>query len=313
MSSLAQRWMGQGNVVKGSYTFSERAAGYIDITRPVLTLMGALGVGAAAALAFGGFPAWNQCLTGFIAALLAFAGIHTFNDYTDSRRDIACWPGRPIPGRRLTSTQALLLALGTFSASLIMIWFLFNPVCFFVSLISIVLGCLYSAYLRDRVGYLVLPFIEGSLWLCGWTAFSPETLFTSWVPWVLYLFSASWQAGHIMIYSPLHPIRHVKGVKLTQVPAFFVTTSPEAATILGVIFLIITLGIGLFMGFYLNLGLIFLIPVAIMGLFALMVSVKFMNDVENFGKGIKAFTVVTYFMTVARVCILISVLISFLS
>jgi len=115
-----------------------------------------------------------------------------------------------------------------------------------------------------------------------------------------------------MIYSPLHPIRHVKGAKLTQVPAFFVTTSPKTATIIGVIFLIITIGIGLFLGFYINLGIVYLIPVAVMGLFALIVSIKFMNDPENFLKGIKAFSIVTYFMTTARVFILISVVISVL-
>jgi len=313
MSSLAQRWMGQGNTVKESYTGREKAAGFINITRPILTIMGALGVGAAAALAFGGFPSWDKCLVGFIAALLAFSGIHSFNDYADSRRDVACWPGRPVPSRRLTSRQALVVALTTYIASLIIVWFFFNTTCFVVSLISIVMGSLYSAYLRDRVGYLVLPFIEGSLWLCGWTAFSPETLFTSWVPWTLYLFSAAWQAGHIMIYSPLHPIRHVKGAKLTQVPAFFVTTSPQTAIILGVSFLIVSIGLAIFSGFFINLGLVYIIPVAVMGLFALIVSFQFMNDSENFGKGIKAFTVVTYFMTTARVFILISVLISVLS
>lgn len=308
MSTLAQRWMGQGNTVKENYKFNEKAAGFIDITRPILSIMGAFGVAAAAALAYGGFPAWNQCLVGFIAALFAFAGIHSFNDFADTRRDVVCWPGRPIPSHRLASKQALLLAILTFSASLTIVWFLFNPVCFTVSLISIVLGCLYSAYLRDRVGYLVLPFIEGSLWLCGWTAFSPNTLFTSWLPWVLYLFSAAWQAGHIMIYSPLHPIRHVKGVKLTQVPAFFITTSPKTATVLGVIFLCISIALGIFLGFFADLGLIYIIPVCIMGIIALMVSVKFMNDAENFGKGIKAFTFVTYFMTVARIFMLISIL-----
>jgi heme O synthase-like polyprenyltransferase len=174
------------------------------------------------------------------------------------------------------------------------------------------LGCLYSAYLRDKVGYLVLPFIEGSLWLCGWTAFSPQTLFTSWVPWVLYLFSFAWQAGHIMIYSPLHPVRHVKGAKLTQVPAFFATTSPLTAIIIGVIFLVITMAIGLFSGFYIDLGMVYVIPVAIMGLFALTVSFNYLRDSENFAKGIKAFTIVTYFMTTARVFILISVFLSVL-
>jgi 4-hydroxybenzoate polyprenyltransferase len=192
---------------------------------------------------------------------------------------------------------------------MVLVWLFFNPVCFIISVISIILGCLYSAYLRDRVGYLVLPPIQGVLWLCGWSAFSPDTLFTSWMPGVLYIFSASWQAGHIMIYSPLHPVRKFKGSKLTQVPALFVTTSPRTAALLGFIFLVIALGTGIFLGFFADLGLIYLIPVIIMGIFTLFVSYPFINDSENFGRGIRAFTVATYFMLIVRVFILISVFI----
>jgi heme o synthase len=311
MSTLAQRWMGQGNIVKASYTPCEKLAGFVDITRPVLTTMGALGVAAAAAMAYGGFPIWSKCLIGFVAALFAFAGIHSFNDFFDRRRDVVCWPGRPIPSHRLASKQALLLAIMTFATSLAMVWVFFNPVCFTVSAIAIVLGCLYSAYLRDMVGYLVLPPIEGMLWLCGWTAFSPATLFTSWLPWILWLFSAAWQAGHIMVYSPLHPISNIKGVKLTQVPALLVKTSPQTATILGFIFLCVTLGLGIFLGVYGNLGLLYLVPVFIMGIIMLAVSYRFMRDAENFGKGIKAFTYATYLMLVARVFILLSILLIF--
>ena len=308
MATLAQRWTGQGNVVKESYTLSEKLAGLVDITRPVLTTMGALGVSAAAAMAYGGFPVWSKCLAGFIAAIFAFAGIHSFNDFVDRRRDVVCWPGRPLPSHRLASKQALLLAISTFTVSMAILWVFFNPVCFAVSGIAIVSGCLYSAYLRDKVGYLVLPPIEGMLWLCGWTAFSPDTLFHSWMPWTLWLFSAAWQAGHIMVYSPLHPISHIKGVKLTQVPALFVKTSPQTAAVLGFIFLWIAFGLGIFLGIYGNLGLIYLVPVCIMGIITLTVSYSFMRDAENFGKGIKAFTCATYFMLVARVFILLSIL-----
>jgi 4-hydroxybenzoate polyprenyltransferase len=309
MPTLAQRWMGRGNTVKPEYSLSEKAAGFLDITRPILTVTGALGVSAAAALAYGGFPPWQQCVLGFLAALLAYGGIHTFNDFADSRRDIGCWPGRPIPSHRLTARQSLWFALLCFAVALGIIAWQFNWTCLVVCVIAIGLSCLYSAYLRDRVGYLSLPFIVGTLWLCGWSAFSPASLFSSWEPWVLYLFSVAWQAGHIMIYSPLHPIRRVNNIKLTQVPAFLVTTSPHAAVLLGVIFLVITFGLGLFVGFFLNLGLIYLIPVGVMGLIALYFSWRFLPDSENFAKGIRAFTIVTYYMTLARVCILLSLLI----
>jgi 4-hydroxybenzoate polyprenyltransferase len=307
MSTITQRWMGQGNTIKGIYSTGEKMAGWVDITRPILTIMGALGVASAAALANRGFPSWDLALTGFLAALFAFAGIHTFNDYIDTRRDASCWPGRPIPGHRLTSRQALLLAIVAFIVSLAIIWVFFNPLCFIISVISVVLGCLYSAWLRDNVGYLVLPPIQSLLWLCGWTAFSPSTLFASWIPWVLYLFSIAWQSGHIMIYSPLHPIRKVKESKLTQVPAFFVKTTPRAAAIWGFIFLWLAVGMGIFMGFYTGLGLIVVIPVCIMGVFSLVSSYQFMRQAENFSKGIKSFQSATYFMLVTRVFILTGV------
>jgi 4-hydroxybenzoate polyprenyltransferase len=311
MASITQRWMGRGNIVKENYTFSDRLAGAFDITRPILSTMGALGVAGAAALAYGGFPAWYYCLVGVIAALLAFAGIHAFNDFVDKQRDVVCWPGRPIPSRRLAPRQALLLALGSFAVGLVIVWFAFNPICFTVSAVAIGLSCLYSGYLRDRVGYLVLPPIEGMLWLCGWTAFSPDTLLISWAPWVLWAFSVAWQAGHIMVYSPLHPIQHVKGVKLTQVPAFIKKTSPQAATIIGFIFLCLAVAIGIYLGFYFDLGLLYILPTTMMALTALAISYRFMRDPENFVKGIQAFSFATYFMLVARVFILFSIFLFF--
>jgi 4-hydroxybenzoate polyprenyltransferase len=311
MASITQRWMGRGNIVKESYTVGDRLAGFLDITRPILSIMGALGVASAAALAYGGFPVWNQCLVGVIAALLAFSGIHTFNDYIDQRRDVVCWPGRPIPSRRLAPRQGLFLALGSFTIALIIIWFAFNPICFAISVVSLGLGCLYSSYLRDRVGYLILPPIQSMLWLCGWAAFSPDTLFSSWSPWVLWTFSVSWQAGHIMVYSPLHPIQHIKGAKVTQVPAFIKRTSPQAAAILGFIFLCLAAVLSIYLGIYFDLGIIYLIPAALMALIVLGISFRFMRDPENFGKGIQAFSFATYFMLVARVFILLSVFLFF--
>jgi 4-hydroxybenzoate polyprenyltransferase len=311
VASIVQRWMGQGNVIRPSYKRSERLAGLLDVTRPILTVMGALGVASAAALANHGIPQWTQCVAGIVAALLAYAGIHAFNDYIDTRRDAECWPGRPIPSRRLTSLSVLVLALVSFIISLFLIWLFFNPVCLLVSGISLVLGCLYSAVLRDRIGYLILPVIQGTLWLCGWSAFSPETLFTSWTPWVLYIFSASWQAGHIMIYSPLHPIRKVKGVKLTQVPAFIVKTTPRTAAVLGWIFLVISLILALYLDYYFRLGWLYIIPVLAIGVAVLVMAYRFVRDPENFGKGILAFSWASYYNLTVRVFILVSVVLFF--
>jgi 4-hydroxybenzoate polyprenyltransferase len=205
----------------------------------------------------------------------------------------------------------LVLALGSFAVALIIIWFTFNPICFTISAVALGLGCLYSSYLRDRVGYLILPPIQSILWLCGWAAFSPDTLFSSWSPWVLWTFSISWQAGHIMVYSPLHPIQHVKGAKLTQVPAFIKRTSPQAAAVLGFMFLCLAAVLSIYLGIYFDLGIIYLIPAALMALVTLGISFRFMRDPENFAKGVQSFSFATYFMLVARVFILLSVFLFF--
>jgi 4-hydroxybenzoate polyprenyltransferase len=310
MATLMQRWMGQGNVVNADYSLGERMAGAVDITRPVLTVMGALGVAAAAAISFGGIPAWYQCLTGFIAALVAFAGIHSFNDFVDARRDLSCWPGRPIPSRRLTAWQALGLSIAAFCLSLALVGIVFSRLSLEISAVAVGLSCLYSAYLRDKVGYLVLPPIQGILWLCGWAAFSPDTLFTSWMPWVLYLFSIAWQSGHIMIYSPLHPLRKIKGVDLTQVPALFFKTSARTAATMGFWFLCLAVALSIFLGFYAHLGWLYLIPAVAMGLLALEYSRRFSAAPENFSGGIKAFSFATYFMLAVRVFILLSILLA---
>jgi 4-hydroxybenzoate polyprenyltransferase len=71
MSTWAQRRMGRGYLIKQSNTFLEKLVGLIDITRPILSIMGALGVAAAIALTYGGIPGWTLCFPGFIASLLA--------------------------------------------------------------------------------------------------------------------------------------------------------------------------------------------------------------------------------------------------
>lgn len=310
MATLMQRWMGQGNVISATYSLGERVAGALDITRPVLTVMGALGVAAAGALAYGGLPPWRQCLAGLVAAVLAFGAIHTFNDFVDARRDKECWPGRPIPSRRLNASQALALALLGFAFSLALVWFFFTPTSLAISLIAVALSCLYSAFLRDGIGYLVLPPIQGLLWLCGWAAFSPDNLFSAWLPWLLYLFSIAWQSGHIMIYSPLHPVRKVKGASLTQVPALFIKTSPRTAAAIGFWFLLIALGLSIYLGIYAHLGWLYLAAAAVMGLVALQRSYRFVRAADNFARGIQAFSFATYYMLAVRVFILLSILLA---
>jgi 4-hydroxybenzoate polyprenyltransferase len=81
-----------------------------------------------------------------------------------------------------------------------------------------------------------------------------------------------------MVYSPLHPISHVKGEKLTQVAALFKRTSPKAATIIGFIFLCLASAFGIYLGFYFNLKWLYIAPTAIMAVVALVFCWQYVQD-----------------------------------
>jgi hypothetical protein len=107
-------------------------------------------------------------------------------------------------------------------------WIFFNPTAFLILLAAMVLGSLYSTHLRDKVGYLSLPPIEGLIFLCGWAALSPGTVFTTFLPWYLYLLGVVWQSAHILAHYVLISARCFRQPKMVT-PAIFKTLRRAAA------------------------------------------------------------------------------------
>lgn len=305
-----RRWLGGGHDIKARYSGKEKLGGLVDLTRPRLALMTPLGAGAAAVLAGGRFPSVLQTLLGFVAVAIAVAGIHGLNDYVDRERDKTAWPGRPIPSGRVTSKDALFLTIGCYFASAAITWFVFNPTCFAILVLTIILGSLYSINLRKNIGYLTLPPINGLIYLGGWAAASPDTLFQRWLPWVLFLLAVLWQTGHIMIYSAIHPSNRVGGKILTESRAFIYKTDLREAAIIGFTFLVLTFFLSISLGVAIKLGLIYLFLVTGGGLLAIWNGWKFVKDSGSKEKGFKAFSSASDFMLVVRGAILITALIN---
>lgn len=308
-SSLMQRWLGQGAPVKERYSGLEKLAGLFDLTRPRLAVMTPLNAGSAAVLALGGFPPLETCLVGSAAVILSVAGIHCVNDFVDRRRDLVAWPGRPIPGGRVRASWALLLALACFAGALGLSWAFFNVQNFLIFATALALGCFYSAYLRDRVGYLSLPPINGLIYLGGWAAVAPGTLLASGLPWLLYALGFCWQAAHIMLYSPVHPIRKAGARWRTEVPALFFIPTPRGAAALGLGFFLATLALALGLFFVAGLGVVYLAPVVIVSVLTLIPSVAFLRDWSSREKGIKAFSAMSNFRLALSAAILLDVLV----
>jgi 4-hydroxybenzoate polyprenyltransferase len=151
----------------------------------------------------------------------------------------------------------------------------------------------------------------GLIYLGGWAAFSPETLFSSFLPWYLYLLGVAWQAGHIMIYYPLHIIEGDGGGQEKKVPsALFFVPSPRSAVALGVLFFCITLILAALLPLIAPLEPLYLILVLPIGIYALYNSLKLLGDSMNKTKGLKAFSAVTIFRLTISASILLVVFLS---
>ncbi|HJX12376.1 MAG TPA: UbiA prenyltransferase family protein [Dehalococcoidales bacterium] len=286
----------------------DRLSGFLSLVRPLFFVLTPVNAAGAAVLALGGYPAFIKGLLGFIAVAFASCAVNVFNDYTDRERDRDIWPSRPIPSGRVRPGEALAVAAVSLSISLAIAWLAFNPLAFSILLLAIVLGGFYSAYLRDRVGYLSLPPIVGLIYLGGWAAFSPETLFGSVLPWYLYLLGVVWQAAHIMIYYPLHVVPGSGSRPDAKAPpVLFFTPSSQTAVKIGVVFTGLTLLLSAALFRLASLHVFYLVLVVAAGAYALFKALRLNKDVKDRDKGLEAFMSLSVFRLVISAAILLSV------
>ena len=285
----------------------EKASGFLSLVRPLFFILTPINAASASVLSLEGFPPLSNCILGFIAVAFASCAVNVFNDYTDRERDKTLWPDRAILSGRVRPGEALFIVVLSLVISLSIAWWVFNPMTFFILLLALASGVIYSVYLRDKAGYLSLPPIVGLIYLGGWAAFSPETLFTNIVPWYLYILGVVWQAGHIMIYYPLHIPHEKPSTHLKTPPALFFTPSPEDAVKIGISFSIITLILGALLPIFTAVSPYYVIPVAGAGIFALIYAFRFHKNVSNKEKGMKAFRAVSVLRLVISATIIVAV------
>jgi protoheme IX farnesyltransferase len=302
---------GRAVSVTGRFDVRDRVLGFVSLVRPLFFILTPVNAAAAVVLALGGFPPLAQCLYGFIAVAFASCAINVFNDYVDRERDRDIWPDRAIPCGRVRPGEALLVVAASLAISLSVTWLVFNPATFYILLLAIVLGGLYSAYLRDRAGYLSLPPIVGLIYLGGWAAFSPETLFGSFLPWYLYILGVVWQTAHIMIYYPLHITPENTGIKAP--PALFFTPSKRTAVKIGVVFTFLTLLLSALLPLVapllssLPLVILYLALVVAAGVYTLIVSFRLLNLIDDRKRGLRAFVTLSLFRLTISAAILLTV------
>ncbi len=159
-------------------------------------------------------------------------------------------------------TEALAIALVCYGGALALAWLFFNEASkanFVILAIGCVAGWGYAAFTRDRIGYLSLPLLIGLFDLGGWAAFSPETLFTSATPWLLFALAVAWQGAHIMVLSAAFKGGPSADAQ-TVMPALFYKPTVKGATALALGFSLLFWPAAIVLYFRTDLGLLYLLP-----------------------------------------------------
>ena len=178
-------------------TLKNRVLGFISEQRPLVAAMLFPAVLACATLVLGRFPDLRDIVVMLVVTYFAVACMHVLNDVIDADRDKMKWPLRPLPTGLVGRVEATIYALAMGTISLTLAFYYFNWQFPLIVSLTLVLGCIYTAYTRDRIGYLTLIFIPALAPIGVWVAFSAQTIF-SWLPWLLFLFVAIHQIGHIV-------------------------------------------------------------------------------------------------------------------
>ncbi len=230
---------------------------FVEITRVSVIFMGlpfAL-AGAAYALSITLIPvSLIQAIMGVLAVFFVTGAVHTIDDYFDRKRDRALWPNRQLPSRGITPKIALVISMMCYVIGFSLVFLFFNIICGVVLLIATIWATTYTGYLREKVGYMTLPFAIGLFPVGGFVAFSPQTLWSNPIPWILYLMVFLWQSAHILAYSPPHGLKDGK----TAVPLLFKRFSPEITLIIAGIFAGLCMSVGILTFFLTELSYFYL-------------------------------------------------------
>jgi 4-hydroxybenzoate polyprenyltransferase len=290
---------------KVRYDFKDKLLGFLSLVKPPFIFMTPFNAASAAVLAINGYPDWNLVIGGFFCAFFASIGANIFNRYADRERDKIFWPKRAIPSGRIKAVYVLLLTILCYIISLLLCWTIFNLTTMVILAVGLVFSSLYSTHLRDRVGYLSLPAIEGTIFLAGWAALAPQTIFTL-TPWVLYAIGLFWQASHIMSHYMLH-IKWDSGRPNIITPAFFYKPSPQTASWLILVFIVISFALSLWLIFQTGLSYIYVVLILAAGINAIYRSSILVADSANHEKLNEAWSALSLFKMAAAVAIMLDI------
>jgi 4-hydroxybenzoate polyprenyltransferase len=255
---------------------------FICMQRPAIAIMGPLMFFAAAILAIGRIPPIEDIIFGSVAVYMLSAAEHSIDDTIDMEIDKVKWPTRPLPSGVLQRRTGDIYAISMASIGVLISYITFNWQLVAVELIALGLGTLYP-FMRNKVGYLVLAPIPPLIAVGGWIAYTPDTLFTSPLPWILYVIFFLWQAFHILTLP----------WAINVAKTFIVRPEPRNIVYLSVVFSVLTLVSTIYLSTFIAGSWIFVITMIILSIIFWMIMVPLIREPSNLQNSLMATMVAT--------------------
>jgi protoheme IX farnesyltransferase len=269
-------------------SLKNRIVGLIALQRVAVVIMG-LPLALGAAVLAGVRSDDPRLGIGLFSMWLIVASMHTLHDVIDSERDKQMYPSRPVPSGLISRPEATLYGVLMASSGLLMAGFVFNWLCAAIALAVIVLGCINTAYIREKIGYLNVAWIAALTPVGAWAAISPQTTWTL-MPWLLFGFVATHQVAMMIAdnaeeaYDP-------------TVKAFLIRPRPHGEVVLFITAVITMLLLGIVIFFLAQLHLAYVAVLSAITVWALN-SAKYLAEPRSFEKGKKAFMNIANYSTI---------------
>lgn len=242
---------------------------YYELTKPRVVMLIVFTAVVGMFLAVPTLPNLRQLALGTIGIAMAASSAAVFNHVLDARIDILMMRtrGRPLPQGKLTEKSALVFASVLCILSMIILWFLVNPLTAILTFFSLIgYAVIYTVWLKRATSQnIVIGGAAGAAPpILGWTTITNEI--TS-EPLLLFLIIFVWTPPHFWALAiarleeyrkveiPMLPVTH--GVPYTRLNILLysilllvVTILPYVIGMSGLIYLIIATGLGLYFLYY---------------------------------------------------------------
>jgi protoheme IX farnesyltransferase len=242
---------------------------YYELTKPRVVMLIVFTAVVGMFLSVPGWPGVMPVVFGTLGIGMASSSAAVFNHVLDHRIDILMMRtrGRPLPQGKLTEKSALMFASSLCVISMIILWFLVNPLTAVLTFISLIgYAVIYTVWLKRATPQnIVIGGAAGAAPpVLGWTAVTNEVtsgalllflIVFVWTPPHFWALAIARLEEYRKVEIPMLPVTH--GVPYTRlnillysILLLLVTIMPYLIGMSGLIYLIVALGLGSYFLYY---------------------------------------------------------------